>query len=378
MGRYRSRSRSFSPRRYSRSPPRRKFYDDPRDRGGGGRRDYRDRRSSAPSGLLIRNIALDARPEDLRIPFERFGPVKDVYLPKNYYTGEPRGFGFVKFRYAEDAAVAKQHMNHQIIVGREISIVYAEENRKTPQEMLKDARKEDSVEVLYPDLLDAAYSRSPTPPRHESRDNGRSSQDNYYSPPRSMSPFPQNDRDYRSHDRRDDDRDYRSHDDERDYGSHHQSPSPAGNGRSPSSGIMKPGETSEIGKSIMIKRSVATDCSCPVSSLVQRPNSCYMSDVLLYISIIISQKHLPVVCYAIISLAGQSNCLDQKLFFQKKQEFGSTKPDSRLQRKALRVIRNKKARVLDGKARMSHGDRVESSIVVFPIFVSAPTPPDLS
>lgn len=27
------------------------------------------------------------RPEDLRNPFERFGPVKDVYLPKNYYTG---------------------------------------------------------------------------------------------------------------------------------------------------------------------------------------------------------------------------------------------------------------------------------------------------
>lgn len=27
------------------------------------------------------------RPEDLRIPFERFGQVKDVYLPKNYYTG---------------------------------------------------------------------------------------------------------------------------------------------------------------------------------------------------------------------------------------------------------------------------------------------------
>lgn len=27
------------------------------------------------------------RPEDLRVPFERYGPVKDVYLPKNYYTG---------------------------------------------------------------------------------------------------------------------------------------------------------------------------------------------------------------------------------------------------------------------------------------------------
>ncbi|THU67865.1 hypothetical protein C4D60_Mb05t29200 [Musa balbisiana] len=57
---------SVSPRRFSRSPPRRKRYDDPRDRfrgggGGGGGREYRDRRSSGPSGLLIRNVALDAR-----------------------------------------------------------------------------------------------------------------------------------------------------------------------------------------------------------------------------------------------------------------------------------------------------------------------------
>ncbi|KAH0435955.1 hypothetical protein IEQ34_026503 [Dendrobium chrysotoxum] len=87
MGRNRSRSRSYSPRRNSRSPPRRKRYDDPRDRyRGGSSRGFRDRRGP-PSGLLIRNISLDARPEDLRIPFERFGPVKDVYLPKNYYTG---------------------------------------------------------------------------------------------------------------------------------------------------------------------------------------------------------------------------------------------------------------------------------------------------
>ena len=25
--------------------------------------------------------------EDLRVPFERYGFVKDVYLPKDYYTG---------------------------------------------------------------------------------------------------------------------------------------------------------------------------------------------------------------------------------------------------------------------------------------------------
>uniref|UniRef100_A0A0D9VUA1 RRM domain-containing protein n=1 Tax=Leersia perrieri TaxID=77586 RepID=A0A0D9VUA1_9ORYZ len=142
--RSRSRSRSYSPprRRYSRSPPPRyKRYDDPRDRyprgGGGPRRGYGGPygRPPAPTGLLVRNISLTARPEDIRIPFEQFGPVKDVYLPRNFHTRELRGFGFVKFRYPEDAAVAKQEMNHQVISGREISIVYAEENRKTPQEM---------------------------------------------------------------------------------------------------------------------------------------------------------------------------------------------------------------------------------------------------
>jgi len=89
--RYRSRSRSYSPIRSSRKrytpspPPRSKRYDDPRDMYR--HRSARDRRSPVPSGLLVRNISLDARPEDLRIPFERFGYVKDVYLPKNYYTG---------------------------------------------------------------------------------------------------------------------------------------------------------------------------------------------------------------------------------------------------------------------------------------------------
>lgn len=60
MGRYRSRSRSYSPHRRSRSPSRRKRYDDPRDRYRGGR-SFNDRRSDAPSGLLVRNISLDAR-----------------------------------------------------------------------------------------------------------------------------------------------------------------------------------------------------------------------------------------------------------------------------------------------------------------------------
>ncbi|XWS13989.1 hypothetical protein CRYUN_Cryun36dG0085500 [Craigia yunnanensis] len=168
----RNRSRSYSPRRRSRTPTRGRNDDDPRYR----HRSHRDhRRSPLPSGLLIRNLPLDARTEDLRVPFERYGPVKDVYLPKNYYTGEPRGFGFVKFRYGEDAAEAKQRMDHQVIGGREIRIVFAEENRKTPQEMRLSSRTSgrDSGSRRTPPRSPRrryrSYSRSLSPARHDSR-----------------------------------------------------------------------------------------------------------------------------------------------------------------------------------------------------------------
>ncbi|XP_015888333.2 serine/arginine-rich SC35-like splicing factor SCL28 [Ziziphus jujuba] len=221
MARYRSRSRSYSPRHRSRTPPRgRKRYDDeqPRDRYRDSR-SHRDRRSPAPSGLLVRNLPLDARPEDLRIPFERYGPVKDVYLPKNYYTGEPRGFGFVKYRYAEDASEAKQHLNHTVIGGREIRIVFAEENRKTPQEMRSTSRissryggsSRRRTSPRSPRRRYHSYSRSPSPARRDSRD--RRARDDYRSPVRSRSTSrspPHVERDYR------------------------RSPSPRENGRSPS------------------------------------------------------------------------------------------------------------------------------------------------
>ncbi|XP_006356992.1 serine/arginine-rich SC35-like splicing factor SCL28 [Solanum tuberosum] len=200
MGRYRSRSRSLS---RSCSPVRHKRHDEPRDR-------RRERRSPGPSGLLVRNIPLSARPEDLRVPFERYGPIRDVYLPKNYHTGEPRGFGFVKFRYAEDAAEAKAHLNNTVIGGRDIRIVFAEDNRKTPKEMRKVLRTSGpSARGSYrrqspPSRRYHSYSRSASPARRDSRDRDheKNHDDDYYSPRRSRSKSrsisPRDDRNCRS------------------------------------------------------------------------------------------------------------------------------------------------------------------------------------
>ncbi|VFR02877.1 unnamed protein product [Cuscuta campestris] len=74
------RGRSYSP-----TPP---------PRGGYGRRvrspsprgRYAGRARDGPTSLLVRNLRRDCRPEDLRRPFGQFGPLKDIYLPRDYYT----------------------------------------------------------------------------------------------------------------------------------------------------------------------------------------------------------------------------------------------------------------------------------------------------
>ncbi|CAI0426174.1 unnamed protein product [Linum tenue] len=163
------RGRSYSP-----SPPRshsrRRRSPSPRGRYGS-RGSGRDQ----PTSLLVRNLRHDCRPEDLRRPFEQFGPLKDIYLPKDYYTGEPRGFGFVQYVDPHDATEAKHQMDGRVLHGRELTVVFAEENRKKPIEMRTRERGRWSP---------PRYSRSPRyspPPRGRAR--SRSHSGGYYSPP---------------------------------------------------------------------------------------------------------------------------------------------------------------------------------------------------
>ncbi|CAK9322928.1 unnamed protein product [Citrullus colocynthis] len=166
------RGRSYS---YSPSPPRSygRRYRSPSPKGRGGRR--RD----LPTSLLVRNLRHDCRPEDLRGLFGRFGPLKDIYLPRDYYSGEPRGFGFVQFVDAADAADAKYELDGQVLLGRELTVVFAEENRKRPEEMrARDSSRGRSYSYSHR-RSPLRYSQSP----HYDRKYPRSPE--YYSPARS-------------------------------------------------------------------------------------------------------------------------------------------------------------------------------------------------
>ena len=42
---------------------------------------------------------------------EKYGEVKDVYIPMDYYTRRPRGFAFVEFLNADEALEAVTKLN---------------------------------------------------------------------------------------------------------------------------------------------------------------------------------------------------------------------------------------------------------------------------
>nr|XP_043611909.1 serine/arginine-rich SC35-like splicing factor SCL30A [Erigeron canadensis] len=144
--------------------------------------------------IILRTLVF--RTEDLRVPFGEFGPLKDVYLPRDYYTGEPRGFGFVQYLDPDDAAEAKYQMDGQILLGRELTVVFAEENRKKPSDMR--ARERSRGRSYDPRGSSIRYSRSPPRGRSYQRSPRYRSPPRRYRYSRSISP---RDRRYRQRDR---------------------------------------------------------------------------------------------------------------------------------------------------------------------------------
>ncbi|CAG9535940.1 unnamed protein product [Cercopithifilaria johnstoni] len=124
--------------------------------------------------LYVRQVHYSARPDDLRALFERMGPVRDVYIPLDYYTRESRGFAYVKFEFTRDAEDALRELNGASILGRRIEVEWAEGQRKTKTEMrARDSYSSYRVRSRY-------RSRSPyksereRSPRRRSRSRRRS------------------------------------------------------------------------------------------------------------------------------------------------------------------------------------------------------------
>jgi RNA recognition motif-containing protein len=133
----RSRSYSRSPSR-SRSRSERRREEKRNDR----REEIRDdrERPQDSTSVLVRKLSFRTTTQDLRRPFENFGEVTDVYIPLEYHSRRPRGFGFVKFANRDHAEAAIKALDGTEIDGANVEVVLAQESRKSPRTMRQMTR----------------------------------------------------------------------------------------------------------------------------------------------------------------------------------------------------------------------------------------------
>ncbi|KNC49686.1 uncharacterized protein AMSG_05947 [Thecamonas trahens ATCC 50062] len=79
--------------------------------------------------LFVAGLADEVDEEVLRAAFIPFGPVLSVELPDDAATQKHRGFGFVQFEDAEDAAEAIDNMHMAELFGSVLKVNVAKPDR---------------------------------------------------------------------------------------------------------------------------------------------------------------------------------------------------------------------------------------------------------
>ncbi|KAL6593733.1 hypothetical protein ACP70R_048634 [Stipagrostis hirtigluma subsp. patula] len=75
--------------------------------------------------LLVLNLSFRTMADDLFPLFDRYGEVVDIYIPRDRRTGDSRGFGFVRYKYEDEAQKAVDKLDGRMVDGREIMVQFA-------------------------------------------------------------------------------------------------------------------------------------------------------------------------------------------------------------------------------------------------------------
>ncbi|KAJ3069893.1 hypothetical protein HDU98_007061 [Podochytrium sp. JEL0797] len=115
-------------------------------------RNGRDRRDDSIRSLFVRGLASGTRAEDLTSAFETYGAVKDVYIPRDYYSQGIKGFAYIQYATQEEADKAFDKIEYLTINGRRLTVEWAQGDRKTPVQMrTKDSSGRDIDRRRSPD-----------------------------------------------------------------------------------------------------------------------------------------------------------------------------------------------------------------------------------
>lgn len=78
--------------------------------------------SNSKRTLYVGGLAEDVNSDLLRSAFSPFGDLVEVNIPLDYSTQKHKGFAFIEFQLAEDAADAIDNMDNSEILGKTIRV----------------------------------------------------------------------------------------------------------------------------------------------------------------------------------------------------------------------------------------------------------------
>ena len=82
---------------------------------------------TATNKLFVGSISWNTTWQELKEIFSEFGDVGFVKIVTDRETGKSKGFGFVEFATAEEAAAAKEAMDGKEVDGRALKVDFAQE-----------------------------------------------------------------------------------------------------------------------------------------------------------------------------------------------------------------------------------------------------------
>uniref|UniRef100_A0AB39U1E0 Serine/arginine-rich splicing factor 2 n=1 Tax=Nilaparvata lugens TaxID=108931 RepID=A0AB39U1E0_NILLU len=125
--------------------------------------------------LKVDNLTYRTTTDDLRRVFERCGEVGDVYIPRDRFTRESRGFAFVRFYDKRDAEDALDAMDGRLLDGRGLKVQMARYGRPSSPYRRSRRRRSRSRSRRRSRSRGRHHSRSESRSRSRSRSGSKSS-----------------------------------------------------------------------------------------------------------------------------------------------------------------------------------------------------------
>lgn len=82
--------------------------------------------------MFVGNLSFDTTRDQLFAHLTEAGEIVDVFIPTDRATGKPRGFAFVEFATADEAAAAIQRFDGSELGGRNLRINMADDRPPRP------------------------------------------------------------------------------------------------------------------------------------------------------------------------------------------------------------------------------------------------------